>query len=60
MGKSDKSIRLILGALIITFGIYFQSWWGVLGLIPILTSVINWCPLYASFGISTISKQKEI
>jgi Inner membrane protein YgaP-like, transmembrane domain len=59
MGKSDKSFRLVLGSIIMVLGIYFQSWWGAIGLIPILTSVINWCPLYLPFGISTISKQKD-
>ena len=59
MGKSDKTFRLILGSIIIVLGIFFQSWWGAIGIIPILTSVINWCPLYVPFGISTIFKQKN-
>lgn len=59
MGKSDKSFRLVLGIIIIVLGIYFQSWWGAIGIIPIVTSLINWCPLYVPFGISTIFKQKN-
>ena len=53
IGKSDKSIRLILGGIIVALGIYFQSWWGAIGIIPILTASINWCPTYVPFGIST-------
>ncbi len=53
VGKSDKIIRYILGAVIIIAGIYFKSWWGVIGVIPILTAAISWCPLYAPFGIRT-------
>ena len=59
MGKVDKTIRWILGLVIILLGIYFESWWGAIGIIPILTSLISWCPFYVPFGLSTISKQKE-
>ena len=59
MGKVDKGIRLVLGVLIIALGFYYNSWWGAVGVIPILTSFISWCPLYVPFGLSTLSKQKE-
>ncbi len=53
MGKTDKIIRVLLGIAIIALGIYFKSWWGAIGLIPLLTATIGWCPLYAPFKIST-------
>ena len=53
MGKTDRWIRLILGVLIGAAGIYFKSWWGIIGVVPVATSLINWCPLYVPFGIST-------
>ena len=53
VGKIDKWIRIILGIIVIAIGLYFQSWWGALGLIPIATGLINWCPLYLPFGLST-------
>lgn len=59
MGKADKTIRMILGIVIIALGIYFKSWWGVIGLVPLLTSFVSFCPLYAPFGISSITKSKE-
>ena len=59
MGKTDKIIRLGLGAIIIFLGIYYDSWWGLIGLIPIFTSFFSWCPLYVPFGLSTIFKRKE-
>ncbi len=52
-GKTDRSIRIILGLIIVLLGVYFQTWWGLIGLIPILTSLIGWCPLYSIFGISS-------
>ena len=59
VGKADKTLRLIVGAVIIAIGVFTQSWWGAIGIIPIFTASINWCPLYAPFGLSTTSKQKE-
>ena len=56
MGITDKKFRITIGSIALLVGLYFQSWWGLLGLIPILTSLINWCPLYVPFGISTIKK----
>ncbi len=53
VGKTDKIIRYILGVAIIITGIVFKSWFGVIGLVPILTATISWCPIYAPFGIKT-------
>lgn len=56
VGKTDKTFRYILGGLAIVAGVVFQSWWGALGLIPIVTAAINWCPLYAVLRISSAKK----
>lgn len=53
MGKTDRWIRVIIGLAIIATGIYFKSWWGLIGIIPLATSLISTCPLYLPFGIST-------
>ncbi len=53
IGKTDKIIRIIVGLVIIAIGLYFQSWWGAIGLVPLGTALINWCPPYALFGINT-------
>ena len=57
VGKTDKIIRIILGLLIAATGIVFKSWWGLIGIIPLLTAVVGWCPLYVPFNLST-SKTK--
>jgi hypothetical protein len=53
VGKTDRIIRLILGIVIIAVGIYFNSWWGLLGLILIFTAITARCALYYPFGINT-------
>ncbi len=56
VGKADKVIRVIVGLAIGITGFYFKSWWGLVGLVPIFTALINWCPLYSPFGIRTCKK----
>ena len=53
VGQTDRTIRIVLGVVIIVAGVYFKSWWGVIGIVPILTAVIRWCPAYLPFGISS-------
>ena len=53
VGTADKVIRVIIGSVIIVLGIVFKSWWGLIGLLPILTALIGYCGLYSVFGIST-------
>ena len=59
VGKADRMIRLRAGIAIIAAGVYYQSWWGAVGIVPIATALINWCPLYAPFGISTCGKDEK-
>lgn len=58
IGGIDRGIRLFAGIAAIGAGVYFQSWWGAIGLVFIATSLIKWCPPYALFGISTCKIDK--
>ncbi len=59
VGGIDKTIRIIIGLAIIGAGVYFQSWWGAVGLVPLLTALIGWCPPYALFGFSSCKVDKK-
>lgn len=56
VGKKDKIARIILGVVLIGAGFAAGSWWGALGLIPLLTALAGWCPAYRLLGISSCSK----
>jgi hypothetical protein len=56
MGKTDRMLRGFLGIAIVAAGLYFGSWWGLIGLVPLATASIGWCPLYVPFGIRTVPK----
>src|SRR5271157_2749163 len=53
MGLVDRGVRAMVGLVIIMLGLVFKSWWGAIGLLPLLSAVIGWCPGYLPFGIST-------
>jgi len=59
MGSLDKSLRLIVGIVIVFLGYFNESWWGLVGVIPILTSLVSFCPAYLPCNISTITKEKN-
>jgi len=56
VGGADRIIRFILGVVIIALGFYFKSWFGVIGIVPILTAFLNYCPAYSLIGVSTKTK----
>jgi hypothetical protein len=53
VGKTDKIIRSIIGIAAVVAGYHYHSWWGLLGLVVLLTAVFSFCPLYWLFGIKT-------
>lgn len=53
VGKTDRNIRLIAAIVIGAAGIYFQSWWGLLAVVPLITAYAGFCPLYKVLGITT-------
>ena len=50
----ERVIRVLIGLAVISLVfIGPQSNWGWLGLIPVATGLIGWCPPYSLLGIST-------
>lgn len=53
-GNIDRAFRALLGiGLISIVFVGPQTPWGWLGLIPLATAAVGWCPLYAMLGINT-------
>ncbi|MBN1561089.1 DUF2892 domain-containing protein [candidate division KSB1 bacterium] len=57
VGKTDKMVRLVLGIVVIIAGVVFKSWWGLVGLVLLITALLNFCPLYVPFKINTARKK---
>ena len=60
LGKTDKLVRIILGAVLTITGYMVSSWlWGIVGLIIFTTGIAKWCPIYKTFKISTCNIEKS-
>lgn len=56
VGGVDRGVRIVAGlALIGLAATNTVGWWGWLGIVPLATGAIGWCPPYAIFGINTCS-----
>jgi hypothetical protein len=54
IGTVDRAIRVIVGlALIALVFVGPQTPWGWVGVVPLLTGFISFCPLYKILGIKT-------
>jgi hypothetical protein len=52
-GRFDRALRVGAGLVLLALGLTFGSWWGLVGLVPLVTGLVGYCPVYALFGIST-------
>ncbi len=59
VGKTDKWIRIGLGIILILVGVFYQSWWGAVGLIPLVAGIVSYCPLYTLAKIDTRSEEEK-
>ncbi len=44
IGRTDRIIRVIIGLAIIWAGFYYENWWGVIGIAPLASAAIGYCP----------------
>jgi hypothetical protein len=59
MGAIDRGLRAVIGIVILAAGLYFKSWWGLIGAIPLAIAAVGLCPAYLPFGISTCGKARS-
>lgn len=53
VGSADRILRMVLGLTIIAWGFISHNWLGAVGLVPLATGFLRWCPAYVPFGISS-------
>ncbi len=56
VGSIERLLRIIVGAALIA-GMWLKpEWigiWGWIGIVPLLTGLLGWCPPYHLLGINT-------
>lgn len=56
VGGIDRTLRIVLGLVLIGLAASGTvGWWGYLGVVPLLTGLVGWCPPYALLGWNTCS-----
>ena len=59
VGNTDRWIRIVLGVVLLSLIVFLNGgirWIGLIGLIPLLTGLFNFCPIYTLLKINTKSK----
>ncbi|MEY2859689.1 MAG: hypothetical protein RL392_147 [Pseudomonadota bacterium] len=60
VGGIDRIARIALGLVLIGLAATGTvGWWGWLGVVPLATGAIGWCPPYAIFGFNTCAMKKN-
>jgi hypothetical protein len=54
IGNIERILRIVIGlALVVLTVMGTLPAWGYIGIVPLATGLMGWCPPYAIFGIST-------
>ncbi|HEX5805265.1 MAG TPA: DUF2892 domain-containing protein [Macromonas sp.] len=60
VGGIDRILRIATGVtLIVLAATGTVGLWGYIGVLPLLTGSLGWCPPYSIFGINTCSMKKD-
>ncbi len=53
IGALDRNIRIVVGALLILWAVFGGPGWAWIGIVPLATALIGFCPIYPLIGMST-------
>ena len=57
IGNLDRLLRVVVGLTLIALAAGSQiGAWGYFGIVPLLTGIVAWCPLYKLLGITTTAR----
>jgi hypothetical protein len=56
VGGVDKVVRIVAGLALLSLFLVLDGsarWWGAVGLVPLTTALLGWCPLYTLLGVNS-------
>ncbi len=57
IGNIERIVRVVVGLVLLSLTFVGpQTLWGLIGILPLATGLVGWCPPYAMLGISTCKK----
>ncbi|WJM95290.1 DUF2892 domain-containing protein [Pseudomonas defluvii] len=58
VGGIDKIARIVVGIALIVWAIAGGPVWAWIGILPLATGLLGWCPAYTLLGIKTCPMKK--
>lgn len=64
VGSIDKILRIAVGLVLLAYALGFiapdtgYNVWGFIGIVPIVTALLGWCPAYTLIGVKTCPTDK--
>lgn len=53
VGTVDRALRAVAGLVLLALAVFGGQWWGWIGVVPLLTAFVGFCPVYRILGLST-------
>ncbi|WP_114392617.1 YgaP family membrane protein [Oleisolibacter albus] len=63
IGGLDRALRLVAGLVLLSLLLVLEGdarWFGLIGLVPLATGLMRWCPLYTLLGIKTCPVRSQL
>jgi hypothetical protein len=57
-GTVDRTVRVLVGIALVALALTKGWLWAWIGVVPIITGAVGFCPMYTLFGINTCGVKK--
>ncbi|MEQ1772344.1 MAG: DUF2892 domain-containing protein [Burkholderiales bacterium] len=62
VGTIDRVMRALIGLGLLSMVVILEGnmrWWGLIGIVPLATAILRWCPAYVPFGINSCESDNK-
>ena len=59
VGGADKILRIVAGIALLAWAVFGGPVWAWIGIVPLATGLLGWCPAYTLFGMNTCPLNKK-
>ena len=59
VGGADKILRIVAGIALLAWAVFGGPVWAWIGIVPLATGLLGWCPAYTLFGMNSCPLSKK-
>ncbi len=59
VGGIDRPLRIVAGLTLVAWALFGGPVWAWIGVVPLATGLIGFCPIYPILGMNTCSAKKD-